>query len=172
MLDLAPGVSNASALYELVTGMTATGDEANRYFAAIGLVPLAGGMIKKGGQAIHMFAEGDKALDVANVGGAKGVHVAEAALQVPGRVQSRVNLRHGSQADGAGWDHLTNEHYSSTKNKSQFTVPQEELRELLQSREVVSTPVTKILPSVDGPRYVREVDLGRNIGTDKFNNFS
>lgn len=37
---------------------------------------------------------------------------------------------------------------------------------------MVSTPVTRILPSADGPRYVREVDLGRNIGTDKFNNFS
>ncbi|MGW9064023.1 pre-toxin TG domain-containing protein [Achromobacter animicus] len=72
VLDLAPGVSNVSALYELVTGSTATGDEANRYFAAIGLVPLAGGMIKKGGQAIHVFAEGDKALDVAKVGSQKG----------------------------------------------------------------------------------------------------
>lgn len=65
-----------------------------------------------------------------------------------------------------------NEHYSSVKNKSQFTVPQEELRQVLQSKEVVSTPVTRILPSADGPRYVCEVDLGRNIGTDKFNNFS
>jgi len=56
---------------------------------------------------------------------------------------------------------------------SQFTVPQEELRQILQSKEVVSTPITKILPSADGPRYVREVDLlGRSIGTDKFNNFS
>ncbi|MFH6599474.1 DUF637 domain-containing protein [Ectopseudomonas khazarica] len=105
-------------------------------------------------------------------GGAKGTQVAEAALQVPGRVQTRVNLRNGSQAEGAGWNHLTNEHYSSVKNKSQFTVPQEELRKILQSKEVVSTPVTRILPSADGPRYVREVDLGRNIGTDKFNNFS
>lgn len=91
---------------------------------------------------------------------------------MPGRVQTRVNLRNGSQAEGAGWNHLTNEHYSSVKNKSQFTVPQEELRKILQSKEVVSTPVTRILPSADGPRYVREVDLGRNIGTDKFNNFS
>lgn len=72
VLDLAPGVSNASALYELVTGKTATGDEANRFFAGIGLVPIVGGMLKKGGQAIHVFAEADKALDVGKVGGAKG----------------------------------------------------------------------------------------------------
>jgi hypothetical protein len=87
-------------------------------------------------------------------------------------VQSRVNLRNGSQAEGAGWNHLTNEHYSAVKNKSQFTVPQEKLRQILQSKEVVSTPVTKVLPSADGLRYVREIDLGRNIGTDKFNSFS
>jgi len=73
VLDLAPGVSNASALYELVTGKAATGDEANRYFAAIGLVPVVGGMLKKGGEAIHVFAEADKALDIGKVGGEKGV---------------------------------------------------------------------------------------------------
>ncbi|MFY0480931.1 pre-toxin TG domain-containing protein [Achromobacter marplatensis] len=69
VLDLAPGVSNVSALYELVTGKTATGDEANQYFAAIGLVPVVGGMLKKGGQAVHVFAEADKALDVGKLGG-------------------------------------------------------------------------------------------------------
>lgn len=64
MLDLAPGVSNASALYELVTGMTATCDEANRYFAALGLLPVAGGITKKGGQSIQAFAEVHKVLDI------------------------------------------------------------------------------------------------------------
>jgi filamentous hemagglutinin len=72
VLDLAPGVSNASALYELLTGKTATGDEANRYFAAIGLVPVLGGIIKKGGQAVHVFADADKALDAAKVVGGGG----------------------------------------------------------------------------------------------------
>jgi filamentous hemagglutinin len=79
VLDLAPGVSNASALYELVTGKTATGDEANRFFAGIGLVPVFGGILKKGGQAIHVFAEADKALDVAKVGGKGGVAAKGAA---------------------------------------------------------------------------------------------
>ncbi|WP_313387883.1 hemagglutinin repeat-containing protein [Achromobacter aegrifaciens] len=69
VLDLAPGVSNASSLYELVTGKTATGDEANRYFASIGLVPVVGGMLKKGGQAVHVFAEVEKSLDVGRVAG-------------------------------------------------------------------------------------------------------
>ncbi|MNL20178.1 hypothetical protein D3C87_1414130 [compost metagenome] len=79
VLDLAPGVSNASALYELVTGKTATGDEANRFFAGIGLVPVFGGILKKGGQAIHVFAEADKALAVAKVGGKGGVAAKGAA---------------------------------------------------------------------------------------------
>ncbi|WP_277404393.1 pre-toxin TG domain-containing protein [Achromobacter xylosoxidans] len=71
-LDLAPGVSNASALYELMTGKTATGEEANRFFSAIGLVPVVGGMLKKGGQALHVFADADKAIDVGKIG-TKGV---------------------------------------------------------------------------------------------------
>jgi filamentous hemagglutinin len=33
----------------------------------------------------------------------------------------------------------------------------------------VSTPVTRIVDSADGVRYVREVDVGRSIDTDKFN---
>lgn len=37
---------------------------------------------------------------------------------------------------------------------------------------MVSSPARRILPTADGPRYVREVDLGRKIGSDKFNNFS
>ncbi|MEN5064485.1 pre-toxin TG domain-containing protein [Achromobacter aegrifaciens] len=81
VLDLAPGVSNASSLYELVTGKTATGDEANRFFASIGLVPVVGGMLKKGGQAIRVFAEGGKALDVGKVGGA-GARGADSAANI------------------------------------------------------------------------------------------
>jgi hypothetical protein len=43
-----------------------------------------------------------------------------------------------------------------------------ELRDLLQSKPVVSTPVTRMVNSADGVRYVREVDVGRWIGADKF----
>lgn len=72
MLDLAPRVSNASALYELVTGRTATGEEANRFFSSLGLVPVVGGMLKKGGQALHVFADAGKAVDVGKIGGSIG----------------------------------------------------------------------------------------------------
>jgi hypothetical protein len=67
-LDFGPVVSSASALYELMTGKTATGDEANRFFAAIGVVPVVGGIIKKGAQSVQKFAQADKALDVAEIG--------------------------------------------------------------------------------------------------------
>lgn len=42
------------------------------------------------------------------------------------------------------------------------------MRGLLQNKTVVSTPVTRMIDSADGVRYVREVDVGRSIGTDKF----
>ncbi|QKQ54582.1 hypothetical protein [Achromobacter xylosoxidans] len=65
-------MSNASALYELVTGRTATGEEANRFFSSLGLVPVVGGMLKKGGQALHVFADAGKAVDVGKIGGSIG----------------------------------------------------------------------------------------------------
>lgn len=68
----------------------------------------------------------------------------------------------------AGWEHVVNRHFNSSKNASQFTISQSELKSLLQTKEVVSTPVTKILQSNDGVRYVREVSLGKNVGVDKF----
>ncbi|WP_371924059.1 hemagglutinin repeat-containing protein [Pseudomonas sp. IC_126] len=101
------------------------------------------------------------------VPGAKGAgNAAEAAIQVPGRVQSRVNLMAGDKS--AGWEHVVSRHFNPEVNASQFTIGQAELRTLLQSKEVVSAPVTRTLESAQGIRYVREVNLGRPIGIDKF----
>ena len=100
-------------------------------------------------------------------GGARGAGaVAETAIQVPGRVQSRVNLMTGDKS--SGWEHVVNRHFNSEVNASQFTIGQNELRTLLQSKEVVSAPVTRILQSEQGVRYVREVNLSQTIGIDKF----
>ena len=104
VLDLAPGVSNASALYELLTGKTATGDEANRYFAAIGLVPVLGGIIKKGGQAVHVFAEADKAVDAAKVGGQVGVGGAKATGGAVDRATTGIEWGKGIQGQGMPWE--------------------------------------------------------------------
>ena len=35
----------------------------------------------------------------------------------------------------------------------------------------MSTPVTRIIETGDGVNYVREVDTGQVVGTDKFNNY-
>ncbi|MEN2777225.1 hypothetical protein [Acetivibrio clariflavus] len=40
-----------------------------------------------------------------------------------------------------------------------------------QSKEVVRTPVTKMLESSKEIRHVREIDIRYNISIDKFNNF-
>ena len=92
-------------------------------------------------------------------------------LKVPGRVQSRINLRKGSVKEGAGFDHVLDRHFNPSKNASQFTITPDELKSILQSKNVVNTPVTRILESSKGARYLREVNLQTTIGLDKFNNF-
>ncbi|MCM3703206.1 peptidoglycan-binding protein [Paenibacillus macerans] len=100
---------------------------------------------------------------------------------VPPRVQSRINLRDGEvkvvevdgekmvlPAEDKGWLHVLDRHFNPSKNASQFTIGPDELRTLLQSENVVNTPITRVLPSNDGPRFVREVDAGEIIGIDKF----
>jgi hypothetical protein len=88
------------------------------------------------------------------------------ALAVPGRVRSRINLSTGNRY--AGWTHVAAEHFNPARSgKSQFTISQSELRHLLQTREVIGSPVVRVLQSSSGPVYVREVTLdGRIIGTD------
>ncbi|CAM2191698.1 filamentous hemagglutinin [Paraburkholderia kururiensis] len=84
---------------------------------------------------------------------------------VPGRVQSRINVTN------EGMEHIGDRHFDSTVNASQFTISEGDLTNILQSQSTVSTPVTKIIQSSDSVNYVREVNAGRVIGTDKFNNY-
>ena len=95
-------------------------------------------------------------------GNGSGDSATNSLPNVPGRVQSRVNL------ETNGWNHVIDRHFNPKKNASQFTMSQSDLRTLLQSPTVVQTPVTRTLQSADGIRYVREVNVGRPIGTDKF----
>ena len=88
------------------------------------------------------------------------------ALKVPGRVQSRINVSNDS------WTHVINEHFNPAKNKSQFTVSQDELRSLLNNKSVVNSPVVGTLNVGDKLQYVREVNIGYNIGIDKFSSNS
>jgi hypothetical protein len=85
---------------------------------------------------------------------------------VKGLVTSRVNL------EGNGWTHLMNRHYEGGAG-SPFTIDPNDLRSLLQSDTVVKSPITQVLTDENGfSRYVREVDVGKNIGMDKLNNYS
>ncbi|MCP5098750.1 MAG: hypothetical protein GY943_24630, partial [Chloroflexi bacterium] len=82
---------------------------------------------------------------------------------VPGRVQSRVNLRNGDAS--SGWVHTMNRHFGGNNTQSQFTLSQTEVRGVLQSDLVVSAPVTDVLMVNGAPTYVRRVDVGQPIGT-------
>lgn len=77
-----------------------------------------------------------------------------------GRIQSRINI------SNEGWAHILKRHFSGKANASQFSVGKDELKSLLQSKQVVGSPITRTIESADGLRYVREINMGRNIGVD------
>ena len=74
---------------------------------------------------------------------------------VPGRVQSRINVTND------GLDHIGDRHLDSTVNASQFTISESDLTNLLQSPNIVSTPVTRTIQSGGNINYVREVNAGQ-----------
>ena len=89
-----------------------------------------------------------------------------------GRVATRINLAigrtrftplrlNGVQAQ-AGWEHVVHGHFNRVPapNRSVFTITPQELRELLQSKLVVSAPVT----AIPGGQFVRTVDAGVTVG--------
>jgi hypothetical protein len=86
-------------------------------------------------------------------------------VRVPGRVQSRINVA------SDGWEHLVKRHFNAKVNASQFTVSEKELKSLLQSEQVVGSPVVGILRDGDNVTFVREVDMGRPIGVDKYDDW-
>lgn len=96
---------------------------------------------------------------------------------VPGRVQSRINiakgqtrftpLRKSGEPVSAGWEHVAQGHFNRavTNNRSVFSIFQNEVKALLQSKQVVNSPAT----AISGGQYVRTVDVGRTIGTSSLN---
>ncbi|UZE31254.1 two-partner secretion domain-containing protein [Pseudomonas asplenii] len=128
-------------------------------------LPRAGGLFSEVGEGTSVDAgAGGGNTAATSEGGVDTAADAKDAIEgVPGRVQSRVNL-----ADD-GIDHVAARHLSGKANASQFSIQEPELRSILQSDTVVSTPITRTIDSADGVRYVREVDVGHSIGVDKFN---
>ncbi|MFD1969234.1 hypothetical protein [Trinickia caryophylli] len=101
--------------------------------------------------------------DSGSASGTEGQSGADSS--VPGRVQSRINVTND------GLDHIGDRHLDSTVNASQFTISESDLTNLLQNPNTVSTPVTRTIQSGNSINYVREVDAGHVVGTDKFNNY-
>ncbi len=98
-----------------------------------------------------------------------GFKTAATVLNVPGRVASRINLMKGNSK--AGMTHALKGHMSGKANKSQFTISESALRSLLQSKQVVSAPIVRTVDSAShGVLYVREVNIGRTIGTNYLQN--
>jgi RHS repeat-associated protein len=97
---------------------------------------------------------------------------------VTGRVATRINLANGPtrftplRASGhpvsAGWQHVLQGHFNRpvAKNRSVFSVSPAELRSILQSPQVVRSPVSAL---GDG-QFLRTADVGRTIGTSALNN--
>jgi RHS repeat-associated protein len=97
----------------------------------------------------------------------EGVSIAriEFGTELPGRVQSRINITN------KGWAHVVDRHFYGTRKASQFIVSESVLRQILATKEVVQSPIIRTLKSEDGTRYVRQIELNAPIGIDKFNNW-
>jgi filamentous hemagglutinin len=65
-------------------------------------------------------------------------------------------------------EHINDRHLDLSVNASQFSIGESDLRSLLQDPNTISTPITREIPRADGIRYVREIDVGKTIGTDKY----
>jgi hypothetical protein len=91
---------------------------------------------------------------------------------VPGRVQSRINVANGptrftplkdsGNPSKAGWDHVANDHFGGGNTQSQFTQPQGRVKAILQSPDVVASPVTPIGQG-PGVQYVRVTDVSAHL---------
>ena len=98
-------------------------------------------------------------------------------FNVPGRVQSRINvaegvtdttpLRETGKPVSAGFTHVVEGHFNRepANNRSVFTVTPAELSNILQTKEVVSSPATYSGKGV----YERTVDVGYPIGVTSLN---
>lgn len=84
-----------------------------------------------------------------------------------GVVQSRINVAENptrfSPSKNAGMKHVRDRHFNPSKNAGQFTIPETDLKNILQSKPVINTPVKQI----ESGGFERIVDVGRNVGTVK-----
>lgn len=78
------------------------------------------------------------------------------------RGDRRINIRKGSGKTGTGMEYAWRRHGGSgSTNKSQFTIPRNEVELLLQQKYVIKSPAVKDPISNN---YIREVDVGKIVG--------
>ena len=95
-----------------------------------------------------------------------------------GIVQSRINIAKGqtrftplrprsNKPVSAGFKHVSDGHFNVplANNRSVFSISKEELKEILQSKQTVQSPVTPI----EGGQYLRVVDTGKIVGKTSLN---
>jgi len=86
-------------------------------------------------------------------------------IEVPGRVQSRINLKVGDGRNvdyGYGIESMWKKHGNVLKNnKSQFTITKEQVLDLLQNKRVVQSPIIDISKA---GHYVREINTHTQVG--------
>jgi hypothetical protein len=109
-------------------------------------------------------------------GGAKADQAAAAVtgVSIPGVVQSRINvaisrtrftpLRDTRNQVSAGFEHVVKAHFRGGNAKSQFTISQERLKVLLQSKDIVSAPVSTVGKG-EQTQFIRVVDTKIIVGT-------
>ncbi|QHE88463.1 pre-toxin TG domain-containing protein [Hydrogenophaga sp. BPS33] len=154
VFELYPGYGNAESFAQLITGQSSlTGEAVSRFWAAVGVIPIAGGVLKKVGEP-----SAEALVAVLKVGDAAKGFASDA-----GRVGSRINLSNEVM------EHVIARHLSGKSNASQFLLSEVELRSILSSQSVVDLPIVRSIESAGGIRYLREFDAGRVIGTDRFN---
>ncbi|VUD50969.1 hypothetical protein TDB9533_01327 [Thalassocella blandensis] len=95
-------------------------------------------------------------------GGGSGYDPDDPNNNIPGRVQSRINVRNGDGSKNSGLNYALGKHGGAgPANKSQFLISRSEIRSLLQSNQVVRSQVN--ISSTSG-NYMRVVDVGKTIG--------
>jgi len=83
-------------------------------------------------------------------------------------VQNRINIANGptrfSTSKNAGWEHVVDRHFTPGKNAGQFTISQDEVKNILGRKDTIQSPATVLETS---GQYSRMVNTGQVVGTVK-----
>ncbi len=93
---------------------------------------------------------------------AKPVQTADdLALEMRG--EHRINIRKGDGTKSSGMEYAWRRHGGSGSliNKSQFSIPREEVEAILQRKDIIKSPA---ILDIKSGNYIRQVDVGKTVG--------